>query len=302
MRAIHVYHGGSTELCEAVASRAPGRTIVSWGSPDDMARGIGEAEVVFASIPPRTGWAKASMLRLVQMMGAGVDGLLPSPDLPRAVTVAGARGLFASEAAEHAIAMMLSLARGLPQTFERQRLRTWKQVPVERLAGSTVVIVGLGEIGSRIAKAANALGMRVLGVRRSAGPSLDELLPEAQWLVLCVPLTRDTNRLLDARAIARLPDRARIVSLGRGRVIDEPALREALEAGRIAGAALDVFADEPLPPEHAWWSVPNTIVTSHVAGLGRGYVERMIALLLENVRRLEADEPLVGVVDRALGY
>jgi phosphoglycerate dehydrogenase-like enzyme len=258
----------------------------------------------------------ARALELLQLAGAGVDHLLPSPDLPDHVAIAGIRGAFADEAAEHAILMMLALTRRLPELLDRQRRREWAQRPVAKLAGRTVLVLGLGEIGRRVAARASALGMRVLGVRRASAPvahvdrsdpceqvgELEALLPEAEHVVVTVPLTRATRHLLDARTLALLPRGALIVHLSRGGVIDEAALLEALRSGALGGAALDVFEHEPLPPDSPFWDAPNTIVTPHVAGYGERYLETAVAALLENVRRLEAGEPLVGVIDRDAGY
>jgi phosphoglycerate dehydrogenase-like enzyme len=264
-------------------------------------------------MPPREGWAPAASLELIQMAGAGVSQLLPSPDLPSHVAVAGLRGLYASEAAEHAILMMLALARDLPSLVDAQRAHRWAQRPVAKIAGRTVVVLGTGAIGSRIAVAARSLALRTIGVCRvpRAIEGFDEVLgleevhqalERAEHLVVTLPLTPQTRHVIDRDALARLPRGAFVTHLSRGGVVDETALREALESGAVGGAALDVFEDEPLPESHPWWSAPRTIVTPHLAGLAERYLEGAIEVLLDNVGRLERGEPLVRLVDRQAGY
>jgi len=295
MTRVHIYH----EDARAIARDVPLESL-ALETPEALAAAMPEIEVLFAAMPPRTGWARATKLRLVQMMGAGVDQLLPSPDLPASVAIAGARGVFADEAAEHAIAMMLALVRALPTTIVRQRDRTWRQFEVEKLAGKTVTIVGLGEIGRRIARICEAMGMNVLGISRSK-PNVGAFA-SANFLVVCVPLTDETRGMIGARELAMLPDLARVVSLGRGGIVDEAALLAALESGKVGGAALDVFESEPLAPDSPWWTAPNTIVTPHIAGSGRDYIRRCAGVLVDNMRRLERGEPLLNLVDRARGY
>src|SRR5258708_7177263 len=144
MASVHVYHEGDAPIRDAILARRPDLDVVVWATLEELRAHIGHAEILFASLPPRAGWSGATRLRLIQMMGAGVDPLLPSPDLPASVQIAGARGVFAEEASEHAIAMMLALARALPTTVLRQRDHVWKQFMIGKLAGKTVTVLGLG--------------------------------------------------------------------------------------------------------------------------------------------------------------
>lgn len=312
-RAIHVYHESAVEIAELIRARDPSRRVVAWPAPDQLAAGLPEAQVLFAPLPPREGWARATELELVQLAGAGASHFLPSPDLPARVQVAGLRGLYADEAAEHAILMMLALARDLPSLLEAQRERRWAQRPVGKLAGRTLVVLGTGAIGARVAIRAKSLAMNTVGVCRRgravegfdaiAGPdSLREVLARAEHLVVTLPLTPVTRHLVGASEIACLPRGAFVVHLSRGGVVDEGALRDALERGTLGGAALDVFEDEPLPEDSPWWRAPRTIVTPHLAGLAERYLEGAIEVLLENVERLERGEPLARVIDRDAGY
>ncbi len=280
---------------------APTREVVPVRTRDELATVIGEVEVVFAPSPPRDGWAGARRLRLVQLLGAGVDQLLPSPDLPAEVEVAGVRGVFAAEVAEHVIAMILALRRRLPELLDDHRARRWRQRPRGSVAGEAVTIVGAGAIGSKIAALCGALGMPVTIVSRSRG-DLAAALPGARYLVLAAPLTPETAGSIDAAALARLPAGAFVIGVGRGGVIDEAALEATLRAGHLGGAALDVFVDEPLPADHPLWVTPGVIVSSHVAGYGERYIERCVEVLLDNVAALEAGTPRRCLVDRARGY
>jgi phosphoglycerate dehydrogenase-like enzyme len=270
---------------------------------------IGEIEVLFAAVTPRGIWDGARRLRLIQLMGAGADRLLPAPELPPGVRIAGARGVFAAEVAEHALALTLALARGLSTLVRRQEQRVWQPFASRTLAGQTMGVLGMGNVGRRVARGAEALGMRVLGLGRRArdpgvwGPDrLDELLAQANVLVVTLPLTPDTSRLLDHRRLRLLPPGAVLVNVGRGGVVDEDALDDALREGHLGGAGLDVFEEEPLGPRSALWTTPNVLITPHLAGLGVRYVERIIPILLDNVRRLEAGEALTHEVDRDAGY
>lgn len=313
MASVHVYHEHGEEIRDVIVARRPDLDVIVWTSLHELEAHMGEAEILFASMPPRAGWSGATRLRLVQIMGAGVDQLLPSPDLPASVSIAGARGVFAEEASEHAIAMMLALTRAFATTASRQREHVWKQFMVGKLAGKTVALLGLGEIGRRIAKIADAIGMHVLGVSRRARPvphvsrialptDMSAVLAAADFLVVCVPLTPQTKNMVCAREIEGMPEHSSIVSLGRGGIVDEAAVLDALRSGHLGGAALDVFEKEPLGPDSPFWDEPNTIVTPHMAGAGVNYVERCVDIFVENVRRLERKEPLVNLIDRTLGY
>ena len=313
MVAIHVYDARAERIGEAVGRVAGGREVMALSSREALDAALPEIEVLFAPRPPREGWARAARLRLVQLLGVGADGLLPAPDLPERVAVGCARGEFAAEAAEHAVALVLALCRDLPALVHEQREARFRQRPAPSLAGKTAVLFGVGAIGGRVARALDALGVRVIGVCRRPRPiahvhevmgteQLDAALPRADYLVVTAPLTPATERRLDARALALLPRGARLVCVSRGGIVDETALVAALERGDLAGAALDVFEREPLPEESPLWRAPRLLVTPHVAGLGERYVERCAALLVANVERLERGEPLAGLVDRTLGY
>jgi D-2-hydroxyacid dehydrogenase (NADP+) len=311
--AIHVFHEHAGAIAERLRRAGLPGELVPWSDPDQLRAGIGEVEVLLTESPPRDVWGGASRLRLIQTMGAGVDGVLPAPDLPARVVVASARGVFAAEVAEHVILMMLALQKGLAAHLARQAKREWRPFASGALAGRTVGILGLGETGRRVAALGAAFGMRVLGACRRprpvphvdevfGGERLDRLLGAAEHLVVTVPLTAETRGLVGQRELAALRPGAFVIHVSRGGVVDEAALLGALEAGRVGGAAIDVFEDEPLPPEGALWSAPNTLITPHVAGYGLRYVERVGERLADNVERLSRGEEIAGRVDREGGY
>lgn len=314
---IHIFHGISRELSEALArplrARLPDREVVVWTHDEEIRAGIGEIEALLAFRPPRGIWAGAARLRLFQMMGAGVDALLPAPDLPASVRIANARGIHGPHMSEFALGMMLALAKRVPRALEQSRAHQWKQYQVDTIAGRTLGILGLGAIGAAVAERAVALGMRVIGTQRDPKPvpHVAEVFPADQTervmrasdhLVVLLPLTAETRGSIGARELAWLRPSACLVNLARGGIVDEDALTDALRAGRLAGAAIDVFAEEPLPASSPLWDAPNAILTPHVAGLGPNYMERLTEIFAENLDRLEQGRPLRNEVDRARGY
>lgn len=311
---IHVYHESADYLVDRIKTIAPLRPVIGIKTPVALRAAMPEIEILFAPMPPRDGWAAAEKLRFVQLLGAGVDQLLPSPDLPAHVEVAGARGVFASEVAEHALALMLSHARGLVEFADAQRAKKFEAAARATIAGERVTIVGNGEIGKRIARACLALDLRVRIVSRTgegetvagaelvARDALASAVGDAKFVVIAVPLTPATAKLFDASLLAHMRPEAYLVNVARGGIVDETALADALSAGRLGGAALDVFDEEPLPPDHPLWTVPRLTITPHVAGLGMHYIERCIDVLMTNVAALEAGAPLKGLINRDVGY
>lgn len=252
-------------------------------------------------------------VRWVQAMYAGAGqqvraaGLTPE-ELER-VAVTTTSGVHAGPLAEFVMLGLLAFTKDLPRLLRDKRRRHWDHYPMRELAGQTLLVVGLGEIGREVARQASALGMRVLGVRRHRGPrpqwvdevhtveALPELLPRADAVVLTLPGTPATEGLFDREMIGRVRPGAIFVNVGRGTVVDEAALTEALLAGRLAGAALDVFAKEPLPLDSALWDLPNVLLSPHTAALSLQENERIVALFSDNLRRYLNGEPLRNRVD-----
>ena len=313
IRRLHVFHAFGEAIRDPFHAAFPDRELVIWRDAAEFEREIEEAEVLLALRPPRGHWSRARRLRLIQMPGAGVDSLLPAPDLPERVVIANARGLHGAQMPEFAIAMLLALAKRLPRALAQQQRREWRMYLPLTLEDTTLGILGLGAIGSGVARRAVALGMRVIGTQRKPKPvegvaevfppeETERVLRESDALVVLLPLTPETRGLLDAAALAKLKPRALLVNLARGGIVDEDAVVEALRARRLGGAAIDVFEREPLPEDHPLWDAPNAIVTPHLAGIRPDYMERVADLFFENVRRLERGEPVLNPIDRARGY
>jgi phosphoglycerate dehydrogenase-like enzyme len=298
-------------------------------APDEasvvMTRDRDEIRDMLDDIEVAAGWfpadllPKASSLRWLQQWSAGADWLMRHSEAAEAdFVLTSTSGIHAIQITEHIFAFLLALARELPQALEAQRRRRW--VPQDEhnqlfeLARKTMLLIGVGAIGERTAQVAAAMGMHVLGVRRDPrigapgveamfGPDdLLDLMPQADFVVVTVPLTEETRGMIAERELQAMKPTAFIVNIGRGGTIEEEALIEALREGRLAGAGLDVFETEPLPSDSPLWGLENVIITSHYAGITPHYHERALAVFLDNLERYVAGKPLRNVVDRELGY
>ncbi len=313
IRAVHVAGIPPEALRGPLQELLPGVEVRGFADETDFARRLPEVEVLFAFRPPRGHWARATRLRLIQTVGAGVDAVLPAPDLPEGVQIANARGVHAAQMGEYALGMMLHFARRMPELLDQQRRREWRMLAPSLLRGATCGVLGLGAIGEAVGERARAFGMRVLGTRRDPRPSphadrvvgpeeTEAVLAESDYVVVVLPLTKETRGRLGAEALAHLRPEAVLVNMARGGILDETALAAMLREGRLRGAALDVFEEEPLPASSPLWDVPNLVITPHLAGFSRDYLPAVLGIFAENVRRLERGEPLRNLVDRQRGY
>lgn len=263
--------------------------------------------------------AAAPRLDWLQTGGAGVDGFPLAALAARGIVVTNASGVHAPNMAEHAMAMILAFARGLPQLLRAQAAHRWRDEATHRevfeLPGQTLLLVGLGEIASAIAPRAAAFGLHVHGVRRnlnaSPPPHVERVVPltdltvalrQADHVVLTLPATAETRGLLGEAELAAMRRGAYLYNLGRGAVVDTPALIAALTAGQLGGAGLDVVDPEPLPADSPLWEMPNVIVTAHTAGATPRYWDRGAALIEANLDRWLKGEPLLNRVDLDAGY
>ncbi|HEX6939990.1 MAG TPA: D-2-hydroxyacid dehydrogenase [Longimicrobiales bacterium] len=287
----------------------------------EVIEAVRSAEAYFGYGVPAEILRQGAGLRWVHSGTAGVRSSLTPEMLERDVVFTNSAGVHAPAMAETVLAMILHFARGLDHAVRAQAAGRWDKrgfdavdAPVREVAGSTVGIVGYGGIGREVAKRARAFGARVIALkRRPARPErdveivygrdgLERILEESDYIVLSAPETPETQGLIDAAALARLRPHAVLVNVARGGLVDEDALVDALRGGRLRGAALDVFATEPLPETSPLWRLPNVLITPHVSAYTHRFWERECALLEANLARYLAGQPLLNVVDKRAGY
>lgn len=310
-REVLLYHPEDSDAYARLV-KAPRGSIRLYTSatPEEAARAISEAEILYAwNFPPEL-LAKAGRLRWIQAMGAGVERFV-IPELPRSVVITRAAGVFGPWMAEYTLAWCGWITQRMERIREQQRERRWAPPPPDRLRGKIMAIVGLGDIGREIARVARAFGMRVIGVSRSGKtppgveaayrpPALLRALAQCDFAVLTLPLTAETRGLIGERQFRAIKPTAWILNIGRGPVIDEPALLRALDERWIAGAVLDVFDTEPLPADHPFWGRQNVVVTPHMAG--PSIPEEIAPIFNDNLSRYLAGQRLRYVVNRTRGY
>lgn len=305
----------------ALRARFPHIEFIHATSDEERARGLADCDVAYTWILKAPEFASATKLRWIHTSAVAVETLC-LPDLfARGVVVSNTRGVQAVPIAEHTMAVVLALSKQLPLVLQHQGNARWAQNDFmgERLpwllSGRTLGLIGVGTIGSEIASRARAFGMRVVALRRRAGhrdvPAVDEVfgadqldafLKQTSVLVIAAPLTPQTLGLIGAEQIAKLPKGAVIVNVGRAKIIDTEALMAALHSGHLAGASLDVYPQEPLPPEHPLWACPNVILTPHTSGFRQGHWEEVVDLFAENLERFERGELPKFRVEPDLGY
>ncbi len=307
----------SNEQWDEIRRAAPQLEVRGSRDKDEITSLLGDIEVAAGSFP-RDLLAKAPNLKWFQQWGAGADWLLKYSDAAEhPFTLTNVSGIHAVPISEHVLAFMLAFARGLPGAVRDQVKHRWRKADersVIELAGKTVLLIGVGAIGERTAKLAAALGMRVWGVRRDpskeveyvermvARGELRTLLPDADFVILTVPLTEETRHVMSADEFGLMKDSSYLINIGRGGTVNEADLIRALKEGQIAGAGLDVFEEEPLPEDSPLWEMENVIVTAHYSGDTPHYDERALKIFLENLRLYERGEALTHVVDKRRGY
>ncbi len=303
------------EWAARLAREVPEAHVVVAETEDDARREIADADAVFGGIAPDV-LARAQRLRWLQAPQiAPPAGFYHRELVEHPVVATNFREIFNDHIAAHIMAFVLAFARGLHYYIPRQLRREWRPEPLDtgvvHLPESTALIVGVGGIGAETAEKCAAFGMRVVGVdaRRQDTPAgvaelhrpyaLDRLLPEADFVVMTVPHTPQTEGLMHAERFALMKRSAFLINIGRGMTVKLVDLDRALRAGEIAGAALDVYETEPLPEDHPIWTAPNVLLTPHTAGFGPYLDDRRYAIIAENARRFAAGQPLMNVVDKA---
>ncbi len=241
--------------------------------------------------------------------------MLMFPELvASAIPVTNARGVFDRTIAEYVLGIVAAFAKDFWRTRALQQQQRWQHRDTERIAGARMLVVGAGSIGREIARLARAVGMQVSGLARQArdddpvfgevyaAEELARVLPLADYVVIAAPLTEATRHLFDAAALALMKPTARLINIGRGPIVDTDALVAALRANRLAGAALDVFEEEPLPASHPLWAMEQVLISPHMAGDFAGWREALSAQFIANFHRWRAGQPLVNLVDKRRGY
>lgn len=308
-------------LAERLRAEFPGHTFTQTSSYAELPQVVADADVLLAwSLRPEQ-FASAKKLKWIHSSAAAVHQLMFPELVASDVMVTNARAVHAPVVAEHALALIFALAKRLSQCRDYQAQKVWAQQllldqrPTPReLDGATVCLIGLGSIGREFVRRARALGMKIMAIREhpERGPDsadavysraqLSQCLPQADFVVLAAPLTPETRHIIDARALAALRPDSYLINVSRGPLIDDDALVAALRSGRIAGAALDVFAEEPLPPASPYWTLPNVLITPHTAAVTEKLWARHFSLISENLKRFFAGQPLLGLVDKTRGY
>ncbi len=294
---------------DAVAGAADLRLVRDHDELRELARDVDVLLVYdFRTTLVEDEFARLARVRWIHAASAGVDAVMTDDVAASGVTVTNAQGIFDRGIAEWVLGMMLVFAKDVLTTLDLQRRHEWRHRNSQLLDSRRLLVVGAGSIGREIARLATAVGMRVDGVARSertddpdfgrVAPSTEllDVLPTADYVVVATPLTEQTRGMIGAEELKAMPEHAVFMNIGRGPVVDESALVEALRSGAIAGAALDVFEEEPLPDGHPLWDFDNVVVSPHMSGDYEGWVEALGYQFAENFDRWTKGESLMNVV------
>lgn len=303
--------GPLVDLLEGELKKVPGQQASE--TMEDLDTMLAQADAIFGIVLfPENLLQRALRLKWVHIGGTGIDLYLSTGIFDGSITVTNSRGSLAIPIAEHVLAFMLMLARDAQRLLDNKRNRRWDTFLSLELRNRTVGLIGLGAIGSEVARLTKSLGMRVLATRLSATSrasgvfGVDELYPpaelhqmlsESDYVVVAVPLTEQTKGMVSEAELQAMKPTACLINIARGKIVDQPALIKALKEGWIAGAGLDVFDFEPLPTDSELWELPNVYLSSHAAGATNRRSERILGLFCENLRRYLAGEQLLNVID-----
>lgn len=299
---------------EAMLSDVPSGVEVRFlPQGESLREHIADVDILFGGIG-EDAIAEAAALRWVHQPHAGVEGFMFPTFKASDVILTNCRGLYGTQIAEHAFALLLSITRRIPEQLEFMKTKHWERIPCVELAGMTMGILGLGGIGRAIAARAQAFEFDVIAADSESIDKPDTVselfdldglmafLAASNILMICCPSTPETHKLLSHAQFNQMPDASYIVNVSRGKVVDEAALIAALQSGKIAGAGLDVTYTEPCPPESPLWEQQNVILTSHSAGSSQHIRRRAMQLFIDNLHRYVKGEPLMNVVDKQKGY
>jgi phosphoglycerate dehydrogenase-like enzyme len=307
---------------ERLRREFPQIEVVQLGDFDQVEKQIRDAEIVVTwSLRPEQ-FNAATKLCWIHSPAAAVHQLMFPELIKSDVILTNGREVHGATVAEHVIALIFALAKKLPLSMRCQEKhvwgqnRVWESQPQPReVAGATLGLIGLGSIGTEVAKRASALGMRVVAVRNRVGaekpdnveqvyasPDIESMLSQSDYVVLAAPLTSSTTGIINAARLSSMKADGYLINVSRGQLVDESALTEALRSRKIAGAALDVFEKEPLPPESPLWDLENLLITPHTAGFTEKLWDNHYAFFTDNLRRYLGQQPLVAIVDKSRGY
>jgi len=274
--------------------------ILHWAGPRDLLRAA---------------FLACRNVRWVHSRSAGLDRILFPELVGSAVPLTNGSGVFSASLGEFALGAILYFAKDFRRMLRNQEAGRWEQFDVDEISGQTVGIVGYGDIGRAVASRAHAMGMKVLALKRHppastdplvdrfyASRELDSMLAASDFVVVCAPLTRETHHMVSDAALAAMKPNVVVINIGRGPVIDQAALVRALTQNKIRGAALDVFEQEPIPPEDPIWKLPNIFISPHCADHTRDWLDQAMRFFLEEYERFRTGQPLKNVVEKHLGY
>jgi phosphoglycerate dehydrogenase-like enzyme len=308
-------------LRERLQSEFPQLKVLQLPNYDRVPEEIADTDVFIGWFLRPEQFVAAKKLKWIHSPAAAVHQLMFPEVVGSSVLVTNSTGVHGPVVAEHALAVLLALAKRLPQAMRYQAKKKWSQEQLwqerprpREVDGATVAVIGMGVIGSEFTRRAKALGMKVLAVRENPGkgtggadevfgPSqIDEVVPRADYVLLCTPVTPATTHIMNRARLKKMKPDAYLINVARGTLIDEPDLLEALRNRTIAGAALDVFEEEPLPEQSPFWELDNVLITPHTAAVTERLWERHFHLIVENLNRFMAGKPLLYEVDKRRGY
>jgi len=308
-----------------IRAAAPGAQLVTVSLEGLSDSPLDDVEVLLRG-PMRTAnfdrlLARCPNLRWVHSATAGVERVLTPDAAARGLTITNARGVFSEPIAEYTMMMILSVLRRLPELIELQQERTWQPLPAREMRQITIGIVGLGSIGRNVARLALSFGARVIGTRKGPDEQKDftepipdgmdrilgheqlpELLADSDFVVLALPLTPDTDKLMNGPRLAMMKPGSWLINVARGRLVDQRALLRALHSGPLEGAILDTIWEEPLPPSSPLWDAPGLFITPHTSWSSGRVLDRSIELFCDNLARYRDGSEMLNLVDPAAGY
>jgi len=307
----------SDELVDEIRRVAPDVSVVKAVEEPELVNLVRDVDVIFAGLFTPAMLRAATRLRWVHSFSAGIDRHLFPEFVESPILLTNSSGLHPTQVSEHVLGLMIAFTRRLHEFIRLQAERRWAPPPIDELhelAGATLGVIGLGDIGSETARRAKCFGMRTIAVDKllyQAPPYVEELLPperlkellqRSDFVVIAVPLTPETRGMIGGNELKAMKQTAYLINIARGGIVQEAALIQALREGWIAGAGLDVFEQEPLPASSELWTMPNVIITPHIAGAKAGLRKQWVTLFNENLRRFREDRPLINLVDKRAGF